>query len=52
VAEHGAGELEEEPFDEVELGTVLWGEDELETMRRLVDKPSAGFSGDGVEAPI
>jgi hypothetical protein len=33
VAEHGASGFGKEPLDEVQPGTVLWGEDELDVPR-------------------
>jgi hypothetical protein len=41
-----AGELGEEPLDEVEPGAVLGREGELEAAGRLSGEPGLGFSGD------
>ena len=39
VAQHRAGELGEETFDEVEPRAMLGGEGEFETARRLIGEP-------------
>ena len=46
VAQHRAGELREEAFDEVEPGAVLGREDEFEAPGRLLGEPSLGLLGD------
>ena len=46
VAQHRASELGEEPFDEIEPGTVLGCEGELEAAGGLLCKPSLSLLGD------
>ena len=46
MAQHRAGELGEEAFDEIEPRAVLGGKDELEASRRLLCEPSLGLLGD------
>ena len=46
MAQHRAGELGEEAFDEIEPRAVLGGKDELEATRRLLGEPSLGLLGD------
>src|ERR1700758_3602962 len=43
VAEHGAGELGEETFDEIEPGAVLRGEGKFEAALGLASEPGFGF---------
>jgi hypothetical protein len=42
-AQHRAGELGEEAFDEIEPGAVLGREGELEAADRLIGEPSLGL---------
>ena len=46
VAEHGASGFGEEPLDEVQPGTVLRSEDELETSLGSGGEPGLGFARD------
>ena len=46
VAQHRAGELGEETFDEVEPRAMLGGEGEFETARRLIGEPRLCLLGD------
>src|SRR6202007_674047 len=46
MAQHRAGELGEEAFDEIEPGAVLGREGELEAAGRLLGEPSLGRLGD------
>jgi hypothetical protein len=46
MAQHRAGELGEEAFDEIEPGAVLGREGELEAAGRLIGEPSLGLLGD------
>jgi hypothetical protein len=47
MAQHRAGELGEEAFDEIEPRAVLGGKGEFEATDRLVGEPSLGLLGDG-----
>ena len=46
VAQHRTSELGEEPFDEIEPGTVRGREGEFEASDRLIGEPSLGLFGD------
>ena len=46
MAQHRAGELGEEAFDEIEPRAVLWGEGEFNWTGRLLGEPSLGFLAD------
>jgi hypothetical protein len=46
MAQHRAGELGEEAFDEIEPGAVLGREGELEAAGWLIGEPSLGLLGD------
>ena len=46
MAQHRAGELGEEAFDEIKPGAVLGREDEFEAAGRLLGEPSLGLLGD------
>ena len=46
VAEHRAGELGEEAFDQIEPGTVLGSEHKLEPVGGLLGEPGAGLFRD------
>ena len=46
MAQHRAGELGEEAFDEIEPRAVLGGKDEFEATGRLIREPSLGLLGD------
>src|SRR5271163_2402846 len=45
VAQHRAGELGEEAFDEIEPGAVFGQEGECEASLRLLSQPGPGFLG-------
>jgi hypothetical protein len=44
VPQDGTGEFGEKALDEIEPRAVLGGESEFEAVRRLISKPSFGFS--------
>src|ERR1700674_4898294 len=52
VAQHRAGELGEEAFDEIEPGAVFGQEGECEASLRLLSQPGPGFLGERLYARL